>query len=380
MDKIIDIKSQNEITNTNLYNAIQNQPEMYPIVLNNIRQNIEQAFRGGNIRNIKKIYMLGCGDSYFASVSAELAFLKLTGIDTQAVEPLNFSRYISKYIPENSLVIGISNSGRVSRTIESLKQVQHKALTVAVTDKPESELAKFAHLILSPNIPKMHSGGAGTRSYLASQLCLFSLAIEIGSQNGNLSVEERNKYLTSLDSGAKYIKETLLICESKTNELTDRIKDNLVFFVGGGPHYGTAMFSAAKLLEALSIDGVAVELEEWAHLQFHTTDIGSNYILFAPPGNSYDRALEQIEGIINSGGNLTVIMDKNDKTIPTRSQFSIPVVGFEDLEIFAPLVYAIPAGLLAVELAKKRNLSMKMRIDEHRKDVNFQQIYHSKIK
>lgn len=380
MTNNINVNSQNEITNTNLYKAIQNQPIMYPIVLNNIRQNLKLNFNNGIFKDIKKIYMLGCGDSLFAAITTELAFLKLTGIDTQAVEPLYFSRYLSEYIPQNSLVIGISNSGRVSRTIESLKRVQSKALTVAVTDNPDSNLAKHADLVLSPNIPKMPSGGAGTRSYLASQLCLYSLALEIGNQNGKLSPEVFQNFNNLLDNGADFVNETLLLCETKTKELATRLKDDLVFYVGGGPHYGTAMFGAAKLLEALSIDGVAVELEEWAHLQFHTTEDGSNYILFAPQGNSYDRALEQIDGIINSGGNLTVIIDKNDKVIPEKVDSTIPVSGFSDMEIFAPLVYSIPTELLAVELAKKRNISMKMRLDEHRKNVNFQQIFHSDIK
>lgn len=37
-------------------------------------------------------------------------------------------------------------------------------------------------------------------------------------------------------------------------------------FTGGGPNFATALFSAAKLLEACGDMAVGVDTEEWAHL------------------------------------------------------------------------------------------------------------------
>ena len=44
-------------------------------------------------RSVKRIYLVGCGDSYHAPVGAELAFHQLAGVPTQAVSALTFSRY-----------------------------------------------------------------------------------------------------------------------------------------------------------------------------------------------------------------------------------------------------------------------------------------------
>src|SRR5262249_26492416 len=62
-------------------------------------------------------FMIGCGDSYCAALAARSYMMEVTGRFVEAVEALEFSRYLVSYIPEGSFVFGISNSGTVSRTI-----------------------------------------------------------------------------------------------------------------------------------------------------------------------------------------------------------------------------------------------------------------------
>jgi len=75
--------------------------------------------------SVKRIYLVGCGDSYHAPVGAELAFHQLTGVPTQAVSALTFGRYMAAFLPptgpQTNLVIAVSVSGVVSRTIEALR-------------------------------------------------------------------------------------------------------------------------------------------------------------------------------------------------------------------------------------------------------------------
>jgi glucosamine--fructose-6-phosphate aminotransferase (isomerizing) len=69
--------------------------------------------------SVKRIYLVGCGDSYHAPVGAELAFHQLAKVPTQAVSSLTFSRYIAPHLPptgpKTNLVIAVSVSGVVSR-------------------------------------------------------------------------------------------------------------------------------------------------------------------------------------------------------------------------------------------------------------------------
>ena len=91
--------------------------------------------------SIKRVYLTGCGDSFHASLGAELAFNQFAGVPTQALSALTFSRYTVGYLPptgpKTNLVIAVSVSGVVSRTIEALQlALQAGAVGVALTGAP----------------------------------------------------------------------------------------------------------------------------------------------------------------------------------------------------------------------------------------------------
>jgi glucosamine--fructose-6-phosphate aminotransferase (isomerizing) len=368
-----------EKINRDLKNSILSQPELPSVILENIQKQLEEKIDITIANELRKIYITGCGDSFFTGVAAEFAFLKFSGIDTQPVEALNFSRYLVDYAPHYSALIAISNSGRVSRTVEAALLAKEKMATWAITDAPGGKLAQASEQAFLPGIPPMSSGGAGTRSYLASLISSYALAIHLGKLNGNIHQSEAQHLYSMLDQVGSKIRESIELCSDAVKSFALTSKDDVFFFVGGGPNYGTALFGAAKLLEALSFDGVAVELEEWAHLQFHTTFENTPYILIASPGAAYDRVLEQARGIKDSGGKLAVVVDEKDREISAVADTVFRVAG-PDEEAFSPLVYCLPLEILAVELAINRNRSMVMRLDERRKEINFRQIFHSNIK
>lgn len=366
-------------TNMDLKKAIHSQPDLIPVILKHIREELHTKVDAGAAQSLQKIYMTGCGDSYFAGVAAEFAFLKYAGLDAQAVEALNFSRYLVDYAPADSALIAVSNSGKVSRTIEATLRARGRMLTWALTDAPDSGLAQAADQSLLPHIPYLPSGGAGTRSYLASLLSLYTLAIHLGELRGVLTSSEATELNHALDATSMRVAKTLGLCEDEVADWAAGFDADKVFYVGGGPNFATAMYGAAKVMEALSLEGIAVELEEWAHLQFHTTFAGSQYVLIAPPGAAYDRALEQAEGIQDSGGALAVVVDAADEELASRAD-AVFRVDTPPVAAFAPLTYCVPLQLLSVELAIRLNRSMVMRLDERRKEINYRQIFNSKIK
>lgn len=81
-----------------------------------------------------RIYFVGCGDSYFCGLAARYATELFTGIPTEALESLEFSRYAVRTAPPGSLVVAVSNSGDVARTVEALKFARQAGLrAVGVT-------------------------------------------------------------------------------------------------------------------------------------------------------------------------------------------------------------------------------------------------------
>ena len=86
-----------------------------------------------------------------------------------------------------------------------------------------------------------------------------------------------------------------------------------VVFIGGGPNYGTAFFSMAKIIEATRTHAVGQQLEEWAHEQYFTTSEKTTTFVLTPPGNGVDRAREQMFAIKAMGSRCVVVCDPDDK-------------------------------------------------------------------
>ena len=96
---------------------------------------------------VRQVYVLGCGDSHMAAVGSELAFWTLAGLPCRAATALHFARYIAPHLQDDggALVIGVSVSGQVARTVEALRMARRVgARTLAVTGDASSRLALSA--------------------------------------------------------------------------------------------------------------------------------------------------------------------------------------------------------------------------------------------
>ena len=116
-------------------------------------------------------FMIGCGDSYCAALAARSYMMEVTGRFVEAVEALEFSRYLVSYIPEGSFVFGVSNSGTVSRTIEGVRLARERGLeqaaaaremgsriiVIGAADDKEARLAADIYFPMPVNVPELLS-------------------------------------------------------------------------------------------------------------------------------------------------------------------------------------------------------------------------------
>jgi len=311
--------------------------------------------------SIKRVYLVGCGDSYHASVGAELAFHQLTGAPTQAVSALTFSRYTVGYLPETgpntNLVIAVSVSGVVSRTIEALQLARKAgAIGVALTGAPQAPLAQSTDKVFTTTVPPLPDElqgvvVPGVRSYLASQVALYSAAIRIGEVRGHLTTVQADALRAELLGLVVIMEQTIAVCEPRCRELIERwAKAREFVYVGAGPLYGAAMFSAAKLLEASGDPAMAQETEEWTHLQYFAAEPPTPTILLDTGGFDADRMAELARAAQSIGRDVVAVVPTGEPTISQYARTILPIQG-QVRECFAPLVYSVPGELIAAERA-----------------------------
>lgn len=320
------------------------------------------AFDFATCTSVKRIYLVGCGDSHHAPVGAELAFHQMAKVPTQALSSLTFSRYTAGFLPDagpnTNLVIGVSVSGVVSRTIEALDMArQAGAVTVALTGSPTAPLGQTAARVFETFVPPLPDEMRGLvvpgiRSYLASQIALVMAALRIGEVRGALTTAAADAERKQIAELADIIEATIQSCEPVVNELVEAWRQATQFeFVGAGPLYGAAMFSAAKLLEASGDAAMAQETEEWSHLQYFVENADIPLVLLSANQFDADRMAE-IARAAQSIGRPTALVSTADATEISQYVDAVVPIPRPIPERYAPIVYSIPGELLAAARAE----------------------------
>ena len=327
----------------------------------------------------RRIYLVGCGDSYYAGLATRYAFERWTGVPTEALEALEFSRYAITAAPRDSLVVAVSNSGRVARTVECALFARQRGIPcIGLTYHPESRLAQAARMVLPWRYEDV-GFGPGTLSYLASLVTLYALALALGRRAGRLDAADAGRWLTMITAAGDALADTIGANERAAVEVADRIVlEAPLVLVGGGPNYGTALFGMAKFLEAARHNAVGQELEEWAHEQYFCTGPGSLTVVIAPPGASLDRAREQLQAVRDVGGRAAVLCVPDDAATAALADWTLPIADLGD-ELLSPLVTAVPLELVALAFGRRLGRTMLGFDDETRRRVNFRQIFDSAI-
>ena len=341
----------------NIVAQVKSLPELIRSEFETLDMRVRRLMNHNDCLSVKRIVITGAGDSHMAGVAAELAFEQIAGIPTEPMTAMQAARYgtpyFEKLFPRNPLTIGISVSGTVARTREALALARNEgALTVAVTANPDSPLAAAAELVFDCTVPDF-APAPGIRSYRVSLLVLYLLAIRLAEVSGRLTQDQAGQMREQLKGSADAIEATIKAVEERTRELATAVAARTNFvFVGDGPNYATALFSAAKVIEAAGRHAMGQDTEEWAHLQyFVNVDPATPTFIISPGGRGHGRAAELVEVMRRIGRTVIAVVPEGDEQIATGADWVLPVVG-EVPEVFSPMVYAVAGELFSAYLAQ----------------------------
>ncbi|MEM6528421.1 MAG: SIS domain-containing protein, partial [Chloroflexota bacterium] len=317
---------------------------------------VRRALSPLEIQSANRIYVSGSGDSFHAALAAEMAFEEIGHTPCEPSNGMTFTAYIAETMPtpfpNDPLVVGISASGGSHRTIQLLEAAKaNHANTLALTGTPGSPVTQVAANTLAVTVPDM-GRSPGIRTYHASLMGLLLLAIRFGEIKGHYPQEEANTIRRELTDLADLVEATIDRADEPAQELAQMWKDSpMIMVVGSGPSYGTAMFSAAKVVEAAGVFAVAQDLEEWAHVERFCYPNDMPVYIVAPPGKSHWRAVEVAETAKSLGHRVAAVIHEDDNEIGQYADVIFPVPG-EVREAFSPLVYHVASNFFAAHIAQ----------------------------
>jgi glucosamine--fructose-6-phosphate aminotransferase (isomerizing) len=291
-------------------------------------------------RQIRHVFLTGCGDSVFAAMASSLAFRRHSRLEAHPVHALDLARYRVRYLPQGSAVIAISVSGRAGRTTEAAVQAATFGHPVAaLTNNPAGPLAAAADVIVPIDVPMLGSS-PGTSTYIGMLCTLIDLALRTSDGGGARAACGELPGLAAV---------TLDACDAPAAEVAARMAAaRFVTYLGAGPNEATACFGAAKLFEAPQRVALAVNLEEWAHEQYFITGPGDPVVVVAPAGASNDRAGEILSELRFLRADAIVVSDLE----PPGPATTLRLAGRVPEEL-SPVLAALPLAQVGFHLARQ---------------------------
>jgi len=293
-------------------------------------------------REARWIRAVGHGDSYFAPVAASSGFQHFSRIPYTALLAQEAVAYPPPRADGVGVVIAVSMSGGVGRTVEAAAAARARGWRVlVVTNASTTRLAALADETIHLGIAEPGPFLAGTVTYTASIVVLLLAALSLGGTPDDLAY--LHAAIAALQSG--------LACETEAREWTMTHKAAPIwYFLGMGPHIATAHYGSAKLAEVADAVGIAQETEEFFHEQHWIIRAGQPVAVLTqdPPSRARaDTAVAHLRAL-----NVPVCVVGSARPAESDWYARVPEVP----HWCAPLVGAVPLQWMAYWLARAKGL------------------------
>jgi glutamine---fructose-6-phosphate transaminase (isomerizing) len=308
-------------------------------------------------RAVKQVYLTGDGDSYHAACAAELTFEAIADVACKPMSAQRFLDYGAAWMrpaaPHQTLVVATSASGGTKRVVQAIERAkEHGALTIALTGMPDSAVTQVADRTIMVELPQKQRS-PGIRTYQASLLGMLLVAIQLGEMQNTCPQPQANGLRQELGALADIVDATTKAIKGPCREVADLIADTpAMAMIGSGPSYGTALFSAAKVIEAAGIFALGQDLEEWWHVERFAYPVEMPLFVIAPPGHSHWRAGDLAATAHALGRRVIAVTHKDQTEVTRHAHAALPVHG-EVREEFSPLLYHLFASYVASYVAER---------------------------
>jgi glucosamine--fructose-6-phosphate aminotransferase (isomerizing) len=300
------------------------------------------------LKGIDHVQIIACGTSYHSGMVARYWLESLANVSCN-IEIASEFRYRKSFVPANSLIVTISQSGETADTLAALrlaKEIGYKA-SLSVCNVPGSSLVRESDLAVMTNAGA-EIGVASTKAFTTQLVALLMLTVALGKQKG-MTAELQKQIVTALATLPNKLEETLTMAEG-IEKLAEEFADKQhSLFLGRGEQYPIAMEGALKLKEISYIHAEAYAAGELKHGPLALIDAEMPIIVVAPNNDLLEKLKSNVEEVRARGGILYVFADKDArfKGDDTMRVMEVPHVD----PIIAPIVYTIPLQLLSYYVA-----------------------------
>ncbi|MDP3339738.1 glutamine--fructose-6-phosphate transaminase (isomerizing) [Frigidibacter sp.] len=325
-----------------------------PVVLGDA---IRHYVRGGAINlpesldftNVDRLTLVACGTANYACMVAKYWFETLAGLPCD-VDIASEFRYREPPMSPTSIAIFVSQSGETADTLAALRYVRDKvAQVVSVVNVPTSSIARESDVAL-PILAGIEVGVASTKAFTCQLTVLALLALKAAADRGRIDAGQLAAHLGDLALLPGLLNQAL----ARSDEiavLAERLAEAQdVLFLGRGAMFPLAMEGALKLKEISYIHAEGYASGELKHGPIALIDRMVPVVVMAPHDRLFDKTVSNMQEVMARHGQVLLMTDARgaeEAGMGTWRTLVMPTVA----DLFAPILYAVPAQLLAYHTA-----------------------------
>ena len=308
-----------------------------------------------NFNKISRIHIVACGTSWHAGLVGKFYVEKFARIPVE-VDIASEYRYRDNIINENTLFIGISQSGETADTLAALRIAKKSGAKIVSicnvlgsTITRESDAVFYTHA--GPEI-----GVASTKAFTTQLSALLMLALYMAQKKNTIDNNQLRSYIQNLVEIPEKISEVLKQDEY-IEDISKRFKDDKDFlYLGRNVNYPIALEGALKLKEISYIHAEGYPAGEMKHGPIALIDKNMPVLVIATKSSVYQKILSNVQEVKARDGIVISVVTKDDSEIAKNSDFAIEIP--ETMEELSPFLNAVVVQFIAYHIASHLGLDV----------------------
>jgi glutamine---fructose-6-phosphate transaminase (isomerizing) len=316
------------------------QPEVVERLLGESEEAVGQVASAIRELDPPALLIAARGSSDHAATYAKYLFEIRNRLPVALAAPSAFGIYGSSPRVGRLCVVGISQSGASSDIGAVLEEARDQgALTIALTNEPDSRLARAARLVIPLGAGRERSVPA-SKTYTSS---LFLLAML------SQALDPDPAFGDALRRVPEALRRTLEV-ERLVAPLVEAIDAPRMAVLGRGYHLATAQEVALKLTETSYTVAEARSIADFLHGPVAVVETGFPVLLMEAAGPALGQMRELRENLVQLGARVARISDARlDDPLTLTVETCLP-------ESLTPIPFTVAGQLLAAGLAAARGL------------------------
>ncbi len=304
-----------------------------------------------DIEAFTKVYIVACGTAYHAGLIGKYVIEKFARIPVE-VDVASEFRYREPFVDDKTLFIAISQSGETLDTLAALREAKARgARVLSVVNVVGSSVARESDDVFytwaGPEIAV-----ASTKAYTTQLICMYLLALYMGSEKGCLEPELRDELVAGLSELPDKLK-SVLRRDSEIQEIARQLyMKTQTFFIGRGTDSAVSYEGSLKLKEISYINSFAVAAGELKHGTIALIDEGTPVVALATQSRLFEKMLSNIEEVKARGAFVVGVAQENCRRLEEQADRTIFIPDCRDE--FTPILAVAPLQLFAYHVARLR--------------------------